>query len=186
MRKVVFSLMIILFTSSFIIAQETPQTASQTEQKSEESEKLFFTKIGQKVPSFKFADAEGKTHKIEDFKGKVVLLNFFATWCGPCMAEMPKIESDIWQTLNKEDFVVISIGREHTVAEVKEFNEKKGFTFILGADPDREIFKKFGPSMIPRNYVLDKNGKIKYQEHGYSETEFYKLTALIKEFFKED
>lgn len=186
MRKIILLLILVLFTSNFISAQDAPKKTTQAKTKTEEPEQLFFTKIGQTVPDFEFLDSEGKTHKISDFKGKVILLNFFATWCAPCMAEMPKIESEIWQKLKKEDFVVISIGREHTVAEVKKFNEEKGFTFILGADPDREIFKKFGPSMIPRNYILNKSGKIRYQEHGYSETEFYKMTIKIKDFFKED
>jgi peroxiredoxin len=152
----------------------------------QEEQAEFYTKVGQKVPSFEFKSIDGKSYKIEDFKGKYVLINFFATWCGPCMKEMPEMEKEIWDKLKKEDFVVIAIGREHTIDELKKFNEEKKFTFIIGADPNREIYSKFAPSLIPRNYVLDKTGKIIYQKDGYSNVEFFKLTTLLKDLFKEN
>ena len=166
----------ILFLMSFFFTVTSAQ----------EEEVEFFTKVGQKVPSFEFTSIDGKNYKIEDFRGKYVLINFFATWCGPCMKEMPKLESEIWEKLRDKDFIVIAIGREHSMEELIKFNEEKKFTFIITPDPNREIYGLFAPNMIPRNYVLDKNGKILYQKDGYSEVEFFKLTAMLKEFFRED
>ena len=101
------------------------------------------TKAGQKAPQFTVTSIDGIDFSSKSLKGKVVLLNFFATWCGPCMAELPKVEKEIWSELQLEDFVVLAIGREHSEKELKEWNEKKKFTFYIAPDTDRSIYSKF-------------------------------------------
>src|ERR1051325_6841084 len=73
------------------------------------------TKIGQVAPAFKITTLDGKEFNIENQRGKVLLVNFFATWCGPCLAEMPRLEKEIWQKYQKKQdtFSFISVGREH-------------------------------------------------------------------------
>jgi peroxiredoxin len=143
------------------------------------------TKVGQQVPNFTVTTLEGKTLKISELKGKVVLINFFATWCGPCMAEMPNVEKDIWQALKSEKLVVLAIGREHSKAELLKFNKEKGFTFSIAPDPKREIYSQFAKQYIPRNYVIDKDGKISFQSMGYTPEDFAKMIELIKAQLKE-
>ena len=139
------------------------------------------TKIGQPVPEFQLTTLSGEEMNIKDLKGKVVLLNFFATWCPPCMAEMPHLQTDIWELHKNDDFILLAFGREHTKAELDSFNLKKGFDFPIIADTDRSIFSKFATQNIPRNVLLDKNGKIVYQAIGFEKEEFAELKHKIKE-----
>lgn len=138
------------------------------------------TKIGQRVPNFSVTTLDGKVMKMSELKGTIVLINFFATWCEPCMVEMPKVEKEIWQQFKSDKFLVVAIGREHTKDELIKFNKGKGFTFPIAPDPKREVFSLFARQSIPRNYVIGKDGKIAYQGIGYSPEEFGKMVELIK------
>jgi peroxiredoxin len=138
------------------------------------------TKVGQPVPKFTVTTLDGKAINIAEMKGKVVLINFFATWCGPCMGEMPHVEKEIWRKLKNENLVVLAIGREHSKEELVKFNKEKGFTFLIAPDPKREVYDLFAKQFIPRNYVVGKDGRIVFQSIGYSEEEFGKMIQLIK------
>src|SRR5271169_6188843 len=76
------------------------------------------TKVGDKSPVQSVRTIDGKT---VDFANQVVVLNFFATWCGPCMSEMPHVQKDLWEPLKARGLIVVALGREHSVAEVKAF-----------------------------------------------------------------
>ena len=108
-----------------------------------------------------------------------MLLDFFATWCGPCLQEMPRIESEIWQKFRGASITVIGIGREHNVAELKEFKDSKRLTFEILADPKREIYSKYATEYIPRCYLVGKDGKVKFAVMGYSPEEFEELKSAI-------
>jgi peroxiredoxin len=146
----------------------------------QDEQKSSLTQIGQMEPNFKVTTLDGKEIELVQQKGKVILLNFFATWCAPCMAEMPHLEKDIWQK-NKthKDLLVIAIGREHSREELKKFNDKKGLTFALAPDPQRAIYSLFAEQFIPRNYLIDREGKIVYQSIGYNEKDFKLLQDQI-------
>lgn len=143
-----------------------------------------YTKEGQTVPSFKVTTLDGTQIDISQLKGKVVLLNFFATWCGPCMAEMPRVEKEIWLKHKEEGLVVLALGREHSKEELVKFQKEKGFTFMIAPDPKREVFSLFAKESIPRNYVIDKEGKIAMQGIGYVPEEFEALKKKIEELLK--
>ncbi len=143
-------------------------------------ESFDITKVGQQVPDFSFTTLNGKSFKMSELKGKTVLLVFFATWCGPCMKELPRIESEIWQTYKSGDFMVIAFGRQHSMEEIQKFNQTKGFTFTLAPDPEREIYSKFFKQYIPRNVLVNKDGTIIYQKQGYRDEDTKKLKDLIE------
>ncbi|MDE1192027.1 MAG: TlpA disulfide reductase family protein [Arachidicoccus sp.] len=140
---------------------------------------------GQQVPSFSFEIEKGKTVSINDYKGKLVLINLFATWCPPCNEELPLAQKDIWDKhKDNPHFAFFVFGREQDWAKVLPFKEKKGFTFPILPDEGRKIYSLFAKSFIPRNYLVDENGKIIYQSMGFSTNEFQKLVQIIDQHLK--
>lgn len=158
------------------------KSKEQVQNESEETNDIALntvSEVGDQVQNFSFTTLDGTTHNINDFMGKYVFMNFFATSCPICMKEMPHLEEEIWQQYKEKEFVVISFGREHTMEEVKEFQEKKGYTFLMAPDPDREIYHHFAKKYIPRNVLLNKEGIIVHQDVGYSEESFDKFIEIL-------
>mgnify|MGYP006290755979 CR=1 FL=1 len=160
-------IIIILLGLAFLWAGDTVDSSST------------ITGIGQRVPEFSFRTLKGDSLSIEDLRGKLVLLNFFATWCGPCMQEMPRLEKDIWQNYHEQELVILCIGREHDTEELTEFKAKKNFSMTFVPDPEREIYSKFAEKYIPRNILVDRKGKIVFQEIGFNAEKFKELNRLI-------
>lgn len=138
--------------------------------------------VGQQVPEFKYITLDGDTININDLKGKVVFMNFFATSCPICMKELPFVEKEIHAKFrDNEDFELIVFGREHIADEMIAFKEKFGYTFNVVPDPGRKIYSLFAEKYIPRNIVLNREGEIIYQVTGFTEEEFAKLKQVIKD-----
>lgn len=142
-------------------------------------------KIGDKVPNFEFVDLDGKLINFNEYKGKYVLINFFASWCAPCVKEMPLIENEIWKShKNSDDFIILSFGRGHSNEEVKKIILEKGFSFPIFSDQNKKIFDIFALSFIPRNYIIDKDGIVIYSEGGFRLEEFNNMKKKIEELTK--
>jgi peroxiredoxin len=139
-------------------------------------------KVGDIAPQFTCKTTDGKTIDISKLRGKIVMINFFATWCPPCNLELPVLQKNIWDKYkNNPAFVLIILGREHSEKEVKDFIAAKKFTMPFAPDPNREIFKLYASQSIPRNMIIGKDGKIIFQSIGYTPEEFKKIEALIAE-----
>ncbi len=142
-------------------------------------------KLGSQMPQFTLESAVYGNVTPADLKGKVVLVNLFATWCPPCQKELAEVKDILWPKYkDNKNFKMLVIGREHTDADLTKYNEKKGFTFPLYPDPKREVFSLFADQTIPRSYLYDKNGKLIWSAIGYTPEEFKVLMETIEKALK--
>ena len=148
--------------------------------KSQEEEDPDKVKMGDWMPAFTIVSDNGMTISSAEFNGKVILITMFATWCPPCQQKLAEIEKSLWPKYKDvKDFALLVIGREHSDAELIEYNKTKGFTFPLYPDKDRKIFDLFAIQYIPRTYLINKEGKIIYRITGFNPEEFNQLERMI-------
>lgn len=144
----------------------------------------YIVRLGEVAPDFEMELTDGQKVKLSDLRGKVVMLQFTASWCGVCRKEMPFIEKDIWQKhKDNAQFALYGIDRDEPLETVKAFAEKTGVTYPLGLDPGADIFAKYADRKagITRNVLIDKEGKIVMLTRLYNEEEFASLCKKIDE-----
>jgi len=139
------------------------------------------TKVGQLAPDFTTTSLTGEPLALAKLRGHVVVLSFFATWCGPCKEELPHVEKELWQALRAKGLVVIGIDREETPAVIAPFVKQMGLSFAIAADPGRQIYGRYATAYIPRTYVIAPDGKIAFQTVGSGPEDFAKLVAITKQ-----
>jgi peroxiredoxin len=147
----------------------------------------YIVKIGQQVPDFTTTTTDGKTIKMSDLKGKIVMLQFTASWCGVCRKEMPHIEADIWQKYkDNKNFALYGIDLDEPVEKVQTFAKQIPVTYPLLLDPKGAIFYQFAEKNagVTRNVIIDKTGKIVYMTRLYKEEEFQEMKSVIAELLK--
>ena len=123
--------------------------------------------------NFRLKSVNGNDIHFEDLKGKVVFMNFWATWCPPCLAEMPDIH-DLYESLDTEQVEFVMISRDKEFGRAKKYVENKGYTFPIYQQIDR-LPGVFSMNGIPTTFVISKNGKIALKKTGiatYNTTEF--------------
>ena len=140
----------------------------------------FYTRVGEPVPAFSFTTLDGKRLSVGELKGKVVFVNFWATWCPPCLAEMPRMEREIWQRYKSTpDFYMVAVAREQTEDDIAPFMRRNRLTFPAAPDPDGEVFRLFGDGGVPRSYVVGRDGRILFQSFGYDGGDFARMKSVI-------
>ncbi len=141
--------------------------------------------IGTQLPNFSLQSQSNGNLNSSDLKGKVVLISLFATWCGPCQSELAEVEKELWPKFkDNKEFAIVVIGREHTEQQLKEYNERKKFSFPLYPDPKREVYSLFADKTIPRAYLFNKEGQLVYSSIGYTKEDFNTLMNKIEENLK--
>ena len=148
----------------------------------------YIVRVGDIAPELEMELTDGQKVKLSDLRGKVVMLQFTASWCGVCRKEMPFIESDIWQKHKANpNFALYGVDRDEPVETVKAFAEKTGVTYPLAFDPGADHFAKYADRKagITRNVLIDKTGKIVMLTRLYNEEEFATLCKKIDEMLAE-
>jgi peroxiredoxin len=141
----------------------------------------YLVKTGDMAPDFTIKEAGGKTYRLSDLKGKVVMLQFTASWCSVCRKEMPFIESEIWQPGKPKGLVVIGIDRDEPEETVLKFKKEIKVTYPLATDPGADIFGLFAEkqSGVTRNVIIDRSGKIIFLTRLFEKEEFDAMKKVI-------
>lgn len=142
----------------------------------------YIVKVGDMAPDFTVKLTDGKSVTLSELRGKVVMLQFTASWCGVCRKEMPFIEKDIWlKHKSNPDFMLIGIDRDEPLDKVIAFGKSTGVTYPLGLDPGADIFAKYAlrKAGITRNVLIDKEGRIVLLTRLYNPEEFAGLVSKI-------
>jgi len=118
--------------------------------------------VGMAAPDFTLPDMAGKNQQLSDYRGKVIFLNFWATWCKPCKEEMPSMQV-LWDNLKKEDFVMlaISMDRVTTTKEISPFVENLKLTFPILTDSWGQTDKRYKLMGVPETYIIDQDGVLR-------------------------
>jgi peroxiredoxin len=121
----------------------------------------FGLQVGALAPDFVLEDAAGEEYRLSDLRGSIVLLNFWATWCGPCLVEMPLLETG-YQAYKDEGFVVLAINDGESAEPVAEFGEENGLSFPLLIDPGRVVQRLYEIRGYPSSVFVDQEGRVKF------------------------
>ena len=140
--------------------------------------------VGDPMPAFTTTSLSGNSFSSDELKGKVVLINFWATWCPPCRLELPLLQKNIYDRIKNNNFAVLCISRSEKEDTVKKFIGKFKYTFPVYTDPAGTTYNLFANKYIPRNFVIGKDGKVKWASTGFKEKEFNEMIKLIEEELK--
>ena len=138
--------------------------------------------LGQTVPDFTLELPDGTKTTMQNLRGKIVMLQFTASWCPVCRKEMPHIENDIWQKHKANaDFALYGIDLKEDNETTEEFQKKMAITYPLALDLDGAIFDLFTVENagVTRNIIVDKQGKIVFMTRLFKQDEFDKMKAVI-------
>jgi peroxiredoxin len=115
--------------------------------------------VGDDAPDFSLMSDTGQEIHLKDFRGKLVVLNFWATWCPPCIEELPSLER-FHNRFAGQNVVVLGVSIDEDAAAYRQFLQKEGIQFLTVRDPDRKVSHSYGTYKIPETYFIDKKGKV--------------------------
>ena len=136
------------------------------------------------APDFSLADRDGNVVTLSELKGKVVLINFWATWCGPCREEMPLLDA-LYQRYEPLGFTMLGVNVEEHSQDAENFLAETPVTFPILYDPENGVSKLYEVAAMPSTVLVDRNGNLRYLHHGYQPgyENYYQdqIRALIRE-----
>ena len=171
LRKSGNTLILVLF--SFLLAGNDSYA--------QKDDRGYIVEVGQNAPDFTVTTTEGKVFKLSENRGKIVMIQFTASWCSVCRKEMPHIENEIWQPLKGKDFILIGLDRDEPLNVVAAFAKTMKITYPLAPDPAAGVFSLYAKKEagVTRNVIIDKQGKIVFMTRLYDEKEFNEMKNII-------
>jgi peroxiredoxin len=137
-------------------------------------------KPGEPAPNFQLRDMNGRTMSLSDLRGKVVLLNFWATWCGPCRVEMPAMER-LYRTYDRKDFEILAVSTDaQGVAVTRPFQQENHLTFPILHDADFRVGLSYGARTLPMTFMVDRQGIVRQHIFGARDWEAPEAHQLIE------
>ncbi|MDE7078258.1 MAG: TlpA family protein disulfide reductase [Alistipes sp.] len=146
-----------------------------------EADASALVKAGDMAPDFTVEMFDGSRLTLSDLRGKVVLLNFWATWCPPCRQELARVQTDVLDRFVGEDFFFLPVARGENRETVGAFRQKQGYLFPMGLDPEQSIYGRYASNYIPRNFLIGRDGRIVLASVGYDPDEFGELMLAIEQ-----
>lgn len=163
-------------------SESVASTVSTTTQDTIVYEHEYIVKVGDIAPDFTLSYTDGTPFSLSALRGKVIMLQFTASWCGICRGEMPHIESRIWQPHKENpDFVLVGVDREETREVVEKYTVQLGTTYPMLLDEKGDVFAQYAlrKSGITRNVLIDRDGRIVKLTRRFVEPEFDDLVTTI-------
>lgn len=147
----------------------------------EEIHRGYKVKVGDMSPQISLSLLDGTAITNKSLEGKVVVLQFTASWCSVCRKEMPHLEKEVWQRFKNDDFILIGIDLKEKTEKVKRFIDQMKVTYPIAIDADGSLFESFTlpRAGVTRNIVLNKEGKIIFLTRLYKVEEFNKMIEVI-------
>jgi peroxiredoxin len=139
-------------------------------------------RVGFPAPAFTLRGLEGGTYRLSDFRGRIVFLNVWATWCPPCREEMPSMER-LYRRLQGTDFVMLAVSVDDGVERVRQFVAQANLTFPILLDPQGSVPPRYGVTGFPETFVIDREGNVIHHtvgpENWDSEAVYHYFTRLL-------
>ena len=135
--------------------------------------------VGHAAPDINLPGLDGRTVRLADLHGKVVLVNFWATWCPPCQAEMPELQS-VFQGRQSGDFVILGVDQAESADVVRPYVSQRHFAWTFALDQNTDVSRAYGVYGIPESFLVDQQGRITYIWKGpLSRSELEQQLALL-------
>lgn len=134
--------------------------------------------VGAMAPDFELQTIEGESYSLSALQGQVVMINFFATWCTPCRAEMPALQ-EAYRTLEPQGLVILAVNLDESDVAIRSFQEKLGLTFPIVVDKDDQVARRYDIVPLPTSYFVDRNGIVRAKWTG--EIREQQLMAILNE-----
>jgi peroxiredoxin len=147
----------------------------------------YLVKVGDRAPDdFELVLQDGKKTSLKELRGKIVVLQFTASWCKVCREEMPYLEKDLWQAYKNKNVVLIGVDRDEPLEKVQKFHQDMNITYPLALDPGAGIFYRYADKKagVTRNVIIDENGVIQYLTRLYDKEEFASMIKAIDQLAK--
>jgi cytochrome c biogenesis protein CcmG, thiol:disulfide interchange protein DsbE len=135
---------------------------------------------GGPTPALELQDMQGREHRLDDYRGKVVLVNFWATWCAPCRDEMPSIER-LRRSMEGEPFEVLAVNLAEPRSRIEHFLAQVPLSFPVLRDRDTKTAKAWRARMLPATYLVDAAGRIRYVHYGELDWSGPEARAKVRE-----